>query len=145
MTHVEAPAAAGRPRDYMDTAPFWAATREGRLLLQYCPETGRFQHFPRPGSVFTGSRRLAWREASGRGSLAGWTVDRISAASPEGPRIHALVDLEEGVRWLTWLVDCQPEALRTALPVTVRWIRIDDSRSWPAFAPAREDASNRTG
>lgn len=122
---------------YMDSAPFWQATREGRLLLQYCTRSGRFQCYPRPGSVFSGEPTLAWREACGRGRLAAGTVDRITpVAEGTAPRIQALVDLDEGVRLLTWLVDCAPERLRASQPLQLRWVALDDGLHWPAFTPA---------
>lgn len=126
-------AAIGR---YMETAPFWQATREGRLLLQFCTQAGRFQCYPRPGSVFSGKPTLEWRPASGRGRLAAWTVDRITpVAEGAAPRIQALVDLDEGVRLLTWLVDCAPDRLRAGQPLQLRWVALDDGLQWPAFTP----------
>ncbi len=118
----------------MDTTPFWAGTREQRLMLQYCPQARRFQHFPRPGSSYTGLRRLEWRQVSGQGVLAAWTVERTEA--PQAARIQALVDLREGVRMLSWLVDCEPAALRCGMPVQVRWVPLEGACQWPAFAPA---------
>ena len=37
--------------------PYWQGTREKKLMLQYCKATGKYQHFPRPVSIFTGRRR----------------------------------------------------------------------------------------
>ncbi len=118
----------------MDTSPFWDGTREHRLMLQFCLQTQRFQHFPRPGSVYTGLRRLEWRQASGRATLAAWTVDRTS--DPNALRIQALVDLEEGVRMLSWLLDCELAALRPGMPLLVRWFPLEGAYQWPCFAPA---------
>lgn len=124
---------------YMDTAPFWQATRDGKLLLQFCTHAGRFQWYPRPTSVFGGRDTLEWREASGRGRLAAWTVDRISndsAGASAAPRIQALVDLDEGVRLLTWLVECTPDALVVGQPLQLHWVTLADGLQWPAFTPA---------
>jgi len=122
---------------YMDTAAFWAATRERRLLVQFCTQTGRWQAYPRPGSVYTGRRRLAWREVSGDGVLASWTVDRMNTpAAADAPRMHAWIDLVEGARILSWLVDCDPARLRVGLAVRVAWIPLPDGWQWPAFTIA---------
>ncbi len=121
---------------YADTKPFWDGTREGRLMLQYCTRACRYQFYPRPASVYSGRRTLQWREASGRGRLVAWTVDRISpAAAGESPRILAFVDLDEGVRLLTWLVDCEPTRLAAGQPLVLRWVPLADGLQWPAFAP----------
>jgi uncharacterized OB-fold protein len=120
----------------MDTGPFWAASRERRLLLQYCQQSGRYQAYPRPGSVFTGRRQLGWRQAVGRGRLVTWTIDRVSPPAPgAAPRVHALVDLEEGVRLLTWLEACEPAALRAGMPLKLHWVALADGLNWPAFEP----------
>lgn len=122
--------------EYMDTAPFWAAAREHRLLLQYCPISGRYQFYPRPGSIFTGRRQLEWREATGKGRLAAWTVDRMAPVIHHAlPRIQVYVDLDEGVRLLTWLVDSEPKELTPGMRVQVRWVDLEDGRRWPAFTP----------
>ena len=37
--------------------PYWEATKQKKLVIQYCKATGKYQHFPRPVSIFTGRRR----------------------------------------------------------------------------------------
>ena len=50
--------------------PYWDATREKRLVIQYCRATGKYQHYPRPVSLYTGRRRdIEWREVSGTGEI----------------------------------------------------------------------------
>ena len=57
------------PTPTRTTTPFWEAAKEGRFLLQYDPAAGKYQFWPRPVSVHSGSRKLEWRESSGRGKL----------------------------------------------------------------------------
>ena len=58
-------------RHYDFSMPFWEATRQKKLLIQYCKVTGKYQHFPRPVSIFTGRRRdIEWREVSGKGKVS---------------------------------------------------------------------------
>ena len=50
--------------------PFWEATRQKKLVIQYCKTAKKFQHFPRPVSIYTGRRRdIEWREVSGKGTV----------------------------------------------------------------------------
>lgn len=127
---------------YTDTAPFWDGAAQGRLMLQYCTVTSRYQFYPRPASIHSGRHTLQWRQAGGRGRLAAWTVDRISA-SPAGepPRIHAYVDLDEGVRILTWLVDCDASTLAVGQAVALRWVPLPGELQWPAFTPCAGDGA----
>ncbi len=125
---------------YMDTSEFWTGTRQGKLMLQYCTETGRFQHYPRPVSLFTGKKTVEWREASGKGTLYSWTVTRSPWPGNEAriPYICAYVDLDEQVRFLCNLVDCDESSLYIGMPVVVKWDRLSDEISFPDFTPRTE-------
>jgi uncharacterized OB-fold protein len=139
-----APKKAARPlpklRSYLDTTEFWEGARQGKLMLQYCTETRRFQHYPRPVSVFTGKKTLEWRQASGQGKVYSWTVTRVAWPGSEErvPYICAYVDLDEDVRFLCNLVDCGESEVHIGMRVTVRWDRLSDEISYPDFAPLGE-------
>ena len=53
----------------------------------------------------------------------------------------ALVDLDEGVRMLSRIVDCAPEDVAVGRPVGLRWLALEDGRALPVFAPFPEPAS----
>jgi len=54
--------------------PYWEGTKQKKLLIQYCKVAKKYQHFPRPVSIFTGRRRdIEWREASGKGTVFSYT------------------------------------------------------------------------
>jgi uncharacterized protein len=124
---------------YVDSAAFWQGTREGRLMLQYCTESGRFQHFPRPLSLYTGTRKLEWRAVSGKGTVYAVTALRTPGLGADGrlPCLLALVDLEEGVRILANVLRCAPGELRIGDPVQLTWDELADGR-YPAFEPVGE-------
>ena len=44
-------------RHFDFSEPYWEGTKSKKLVIQYCKATGRYQHFPRPVSIFTGRRR----------------------------------------------------------------------------------------
>src|ERR1700712_2394834 len=87
------------PDVYVPTAPFWAGAKQGKLMVQFCRDTGRFQHYPRPVSIYTGTRNLEWREVSGRGVIYACSVLRVPGPGLAGrlPLHVATVELEEGV------------------------------------------------
>ena len=127
------------PREnlYVDSAAFWQGTREGRLMLQYCKDSGRFQHFPRPVSLYTGSRNLEWREVSGKGTVYSVTALRTPGLGADGrlPCVLALIELEEGVRILGNLPGSRPGDVRIGDRVKLAWDELSDGR-YPAFALA---------
>jgi hypothetical protein len=119
---------------YIDTTPFWSGARERKLFVQYCFDTGRFQHPPRPVSQYTGSRNLGWREAIGRGRVHSWIIQ--NGAPTDNGVFHrpTLVDMDDGFRFLSWYVG--KEELQQGMAVAVSWKLLEDGRSWPAFMSA---------
>lgn len=120
---------------YVDTAPFWEAAKRGKLVLQFCKDTNRFQHYPRPVSIFTGSRNLEWREVSGKGLIYACTVIRVPGPGLEGrlPLSVATIELDEGVRILGNVVDIDPDKVAIGQRVEVSWDRLSDDARYPAF------------
>lgn len=120
---------------YVHTDPFWTGARAGKLMLQYCPESGRFQHPPRPVSIYTGKRRLEWREVSGKGAIYACSVLRVPGPGLEGrlPMCYASIDLDEGVRIIGTLLDCQSGQATIGARVKLAWDKLDDGMGYPAF------------
>lgn len=118
--------------------PFWAAAREGRLVLQRCRECGRHVFYPRIACPHCQADALEWVAASGRGTLYSYTVVHANAPSAFAagvPYVVAVIRLEEGVQMLSNVVDCDPAVLRCDLPVEVVFERIDDGFTLPMFRP----------
>lgn len=123
---------------FIDSRPFWDGAREGKLVLQYCRDTGRFQHYPRPVSLYTGSRNLEWREVSGRGFVFACTIARVAVPgfADRVPYAVATVELDEGVRIIANVVNCAPEEVRIGMRVRVTFEPLGDQQ-YPVFAPDR--------
>lgn len=118
--------------------PFWAATREGRLDLQYCPACARHVHYPRIACPHCGSERMEWRTASGRGTIYSYTVvvnNAPSAFVADMPYVVAIIHLDEGVPMLSNVVGCDPAAIRCDEPVEVVFERLNDEFTMPKFRP----------
>ena len=129
----------GFPSRRPETQHFWDGCREGKLLLQRCGDTGRAYFPPRPFSPYTGSRNVSVFEASGRGALYSYVINHRPAKGFEAPYAIAIVQLPEGVRMMTNIVECDqtPEALELDMPLEVCFEKIDDDISLPLWRPAR--------
>jgi uncharacterized protein len=120
---------------------FWEATREGRLLVQWCTACDRGIFYPRVLCPHCGAPGpLEWREASGRATVHAAVVEHrpetAGAAFAHGaPFCIALVDLEEGVRMMTNVVGCPPAAVHSGMAVTVTWEPLSDGRQLALFRP----------
>ncbi len=113
------------------TQPFWDAAREGRFMIGLCRDTGRHFFPPRGVSPFTLSPNVELVEASGRGVVYSYTVMRTKQ-----PYMPAMVELAEGPRIFTNLVDVAPEAVSIGMAVTVAWTPTDGGPPVPMFRPA---------
>ncbi len=123
------------------TGPYWEATRDRRLLLQYCPACERYVHHPREACPGCLGRDLEWRESAGRGVVHAFSVHHrpFEARTREDcPYVVAFVDLEEGVRFLSNVVDADFETLTVGTPVTLTWRAIGEGYHLPVFTPSEQ-------
>jgi uncharacterized OB-fold protein len=122
------------PRPTPLSQPYWDGCRQGILRLQQCSDCARYQFYPRTFCSHCNSTTLAWQDVSGRGALASYTiVERgISAAYP-APYVVALVDLEEGPRMMSGLMESDPAKLRVGAPVSVCFTDWSDDIAMPLF------------
>ena len=120
---------------------FWDATAEGRLLLPRCQDCQTVIWFPRPYCPACGSLSVDWIEASGKGTVYTFTINRRGAGDlPEyrdpGPYVLAYVELEEGPRIMTNIVDCDPDSVKIGQAVEVVFHDTGQGTALPRFRPA---------
>lgn len=119
-----------------DTEPYWAAAREQRLVIQHCRSCGHYQFYPRAFCTHCLSEDIEWAPACGQGHIYTFTICRI-APSPAFqaalPYAVAVVELQEGVRLLTNIVDSDISRISVGAAVTVCFERIDDDCTLPQF------------
>jgi len=118
--------------------PFWDAARERRLLIQHCRDCHKHVFYPRVACPHCFSENLEWVQASGRGTVYSYTVvynNAPSAFIPDIPYVVAVIDLAEGVRMLSNIVECDLDALRCDMPVEVTFERLNDEFTLPKFRP----------
>ncbi len=94
--------------------PYFDAAREGRLLIGLCRDTAKVFWYPRGCSPFTLSNNVELVEAKGTGTIYTYTVMRTKE-----PYCVAYVELDEGVRVFTNIVDCDLDSLRIGQRVRV--------------------------
>ena len=119
-----------------DTQFFWDGAKEGRLLIQQCGACATLRHPPRPMCPHCHSLQWDAIEASGRGTVYSFVMPR----HPPLPffddgYIVVLVELEEGVRLVSNLVDVAPDDASIGMPVQVRFDAFDDDVVLPVFVP----------
>jgi uncharacterized OB-fold protein len=94
------------------TQPFWDGLREHKVRIQYSPSADRWIFYPRILAPGTLADDLEWREISGTGTLYTYTVARYPTAPPwadDVPQLLAVIELDEGPRFTSEVVDVAPE------------------------------------
>lgn len=118
--------------------PFWDAAMEGRLVLMRCSECGTWRLPSRQHCDNCLSDQYTWEQASGRGTVRTFGVMHQKyhpAWAAEAPYNVTIVELEEGPRLPTNIVQVNNEAIAVGMPVIVEFEQHEDV-ALPKFRPA---------
>ncbi len=99
-----------------DTQPFWEGCRLRELRVQRCGRCRRWLWPPRPICSACQTPDPLWTRVAGDGALVSWCVVRpptLPAYAGSTPFVILLVELDEGVRLVGYLVDDAGARLRT--------------------------------
>ena len=122
-----------------ETRHFWEGTRAGELRLQRCAACSHVYFPPRPFCPQCAAQDVQVFCASGRATLYSYVIHHRPAPGFEPPYSIAVVQLEEGPRMMTNIVQVEqtPQALQLDMPLEVVFERLSDEISLPLFRPAR--------
>jgi uncharacterized OB-fold protein len=121
------------------TEPFWSALREHKLVVQRCDACGTLRFPPEAGCFACGSMESSWAEMSGRATLWSWTVGYpplLPFFAERAPWPVAVVQLEEGPRLVTNIVDVPVEAYAFGLPLVADYEDVADDVTLVVFRKA---------
>jgi uncharacterized OB-fold protein len=120
-----------------DSAVFWDAAAGQRLVAQQCAGCGALRHPPRPMCPRCHSLEFQAAQLSGRGTLYSYAVlHHPRHPAFDYPVLAALVDLDEGIRLVSNLVDVAPDDVRIGMPLEVTFVPADGDAFVPVFRPA---------
>jgi uncharacterized OB-fold protein len=124
-----------------DAIFFWEGAARGELLGQRCADCKKITHPPRPMCPACHSVKRETVKLSGRGKVASFVIPRHPApiGFPEAP-IVALIELEEGIRLVSNVVDVAAAAVRGGMSVEVRFAPTRGGKAVPVVAPAKGGA-----
>jgi uncharacterized OB-fold protein len=105
-------------------------------MIQRCKDCKQNIFYPKSVCPHCLSEDIEWFESSGKGTIYSYTV--VNAAAPEAfqaavPYAIGVIDLKEGVRMLSWIVDCDHEEIKCDLDVEVTFKDINDEVALPMF------------
>jgi uncharacterized OB-fold protein len=127
------------PTATVDTVEFWDGLKDGKFLLRRCDSCQTVIWYPRKFCPNCGSIESTWFESSGKGSIYTYTIVHRSMLpdwAASGPYVIAYVELEEGPRIMTNIVNIDPESVTVGAPVQVVYTTTDDGSALYRFEPA---------
>ena len=110
------------PRIDEESRGYWEALARHELYFQRCRDCGTKRFYPRALCPACLSSATEWVRATGRGTVYSFTVTYQNQAPgfrEELPYVLAIVELDEGVRMMTNVVGCAPDAVRIGMAVEV--------------------------
>lgn len=115
---------------------FWKGTKDHKLLLKKCKDCGNIDHPPYYYCTECMSLEYEWVPASGKGTIYTMTTTYVGAPpsfTADQPYTIAMVDLEEGPRMLTKIVDAKPEDVKIGMNVEAVFEEVTDDTTLVMF------------
>jgi uncharacterized protein len=121
-----------------ETKPFWDATTQGKFLLKRCLDCQSIIWYPRAFCPECYSTNVEWFEASGKGTVYTFCINYRGEGPwrEASPFVLSYVELEEGPRVMTNIVDVDPHEVAVGMPVEVVFADTGKGAAVYRFKPA---------
>jgi len=126
------------PKPSKWSQPFWDGTKDHKLLLKKCNSCGHIDHPPYLYCTNCMSEEHAWVEASGKATLYSFAINAYAVPFPfmeDLPYVLALVDLEEGPRMISNIVNCDHSKLKKGMSLEVVFEEASAQITLPKWQP----------
>jgi uncharacterized protein len=128
-----------RPLSPEVSRPFWEAAKRHELVMPRCTICDHLFFYPRSECPRCLSNHLEWMQVSGRGRLHTYTVvyqPANAAFRDDTPYIYAVVQLDEGPRMVSNVVECDLDAVSVDMPLEVLFDNVTPEWTLVKFKPA---------
>jgi hypothetical protein len=128
-----------RPLNPELTRPFWEAAKRHELVMPRCKTCDQLFFYPRSECPRCLGSDLEWVGVSGRGRLHSFTIinQPVNAAFRDDvPYVYAVVQLIEGPRMISNLVECDVESISVDMPVEAVFDDVTPEWTLVKFKPA---------
>lgn len=131
-----------KPLPHIDeeNRPWWEAVQRHELYVQKCRDCGDLRFHPRALCTSCMSSRTEWVRCKGTGKIYTFTVtwqNQAGGFREALPYVMAWVEVDEGLKMLTNIVDCPPEQVRIGMPVEAVFDEVTPEVTLVKFRPAR--------
>jgi uncharacterized protein len=128
-----------RPLNPELTRPFWEAAKRHELIMPRCKTCDQLFFYPRSECPRCLGSDLEWVRVSGRGRLHSFTIinqPANAAFRDDVPYVYAVVQLIEGPRMISNLVECDVESVSVDMPVEAVFDDVTPEWTLVKFKPA---------
>lgn len=127
-----------RPALGHDNQWWWDGVDAGHFLIQRCEDCGVLRHPPRPMCGECQSVRFDSVASAGQGNVYSFVVIHYpEVPGYEYPLTVAVVELDEGIRFVSNIVDCAPEEVEIGMQVEAEIREMDPDFKMVVFKPVR--------
>mgnify|MGYP001483624852 FL=1 len=126
------------PRPSSTTRPFWDGLNERKVQIQRCDACDSWVFYPRTRCPSCLGNQLVWHEVSGRGVLYTYTLARQPTAphfADETPQQLAVIELDEGVRMTSTLVNVDPSDIVIGMRLRPYFDQVSDAITLLRYQP----------
>ena len=121
----------------IDSYEFWEGAKKNKLLIQQSTVSKKYFFYSRSFSGVAADEPFEWVEASGNGTIYSFTISHIAGGSEfyinKTPYIIASILLEEGVRLMSNIVDCEHSEVKIGRKVKVVFKKLENDIVFPCF------------
>ncbi len=118
-----------------DSRPYWEGLAQGELRIQHCNTCSKAVFYPRSICPHCHADSLSWIVASGKGTIYSYTVAHqgFGPFATDVPFVIAIVELEEGTRMMSRIVDAPRERVVVGATVRVTFESVGEDLTLPYF------------
>ncbi len=118
-----------------DSRLYWEGLAQGELRIQRCDACSKTVFYPRSICPHCHADQLSWMVASGKGTIYSYTVAHqgFGLFAEDAPFVVAIVELEEGVRMMSRIVDAPRERVVVGAGVRVTFESVSEDLTLPYF------------
>lgn len=117
---------------------FYDGCKEGKLLYQRCQDCREVIFFPKELCPNCMGRNLEWVASKGKGKIYSYTIAYASAPpefAADQPYVLAIIELDEGFRMMSNIIQCDFNTLDSDMPVEVVFDPVTPEFTLPKFRP----------
>lgn len=112
-----------------ETAAYWQAANEGKLLIKHCLSCGLAHHYPRDMCPHCWSTDTVWRESSGQGSIYSFST----MGQGDDEYTITFIALDEGITMMSNLVSSDTTKYAIGAKVQVVFQVAANGQNVPTF------------